>query len=72
MIAAAVKAGTYLHIYDFGVETLNEFAAKEIEKAGAQFDFLSLKQSVCLWRLIARARSVSLFEMNLKIYKEIK
>ncbi len=43
LVAVAVRAGTKLQIFDRGLETLNEFAANEIEKADAHIDNLSLK-----------------------------
>ncbi len=55
LIAAAVREGTKLEIYDGGNENLNKFAAKEIEKAGAHIHNLIIKKSVKICRLIARA-----------------
>jgi hypothetical protein len=43
---------------------LNEFAADEIEKAGAHIHDLFIEKSVSLCRLIARAKKVSLKQLE--------
>jgi hypothetical protein len=58
MIAAAVKAGSRLQISDKDEENLNEFAADEIEKAGPDIDYLYIKESMSLFRMIAKTRKV--------------
>ena len=43
---------------------MNEIAADEIEKAGAHIDNLYKEKSVSLCRLIARAKKVSLNQLE--------
>ena len=50
---------------------MNEFAANEIKKAGAQIDYLSLKKSVNLCRMIAKAKRVGFLQYIPLTYEEI-
>ncbi len=43
IIAAAVRGGNELWIYDCKNEHLNKFVVNEIEKAGILIDYLSIK-----------------------------
>ncbi len=58
LVAAAGKGGTKLGLSDYGLESLNEFAANVIEKAGAHVEFLNLYESVNLCRLLANVKKV--------------
>ncbi len=58
MIAAAVRGGTELDIFDEGKQDQNEFFVYEIEKAGAHIDKLEISGSAIYCRLIIKAKSV--------------
>lgn len=42
MIAAIVKTGINLDVYDYGSDALNDIFADEIEKGGVIIDYLSI------------------------------
>ena len=64
MIATAVRAGTSLKIESDFPGDLNEFAVDLIEKADANIEYLLLRKSESLYRMIAKARFVFLNNSN--------